>query len=128
MRLWKAIPACLLLLAPAVHAYDSNTGFLGSANVTDRWQKTTADMQPYEYHASARHNKYLLLGTLLTYSKNALVRLGPTSAGILVHAPDIELADWGSRFTLNNSHSFGLVLKNTTGSNRSLLLEFRKVW
>ena len=129
MRNKLIIISCLLASSQAATADDKEkTMFAASAQATQRWQQTHAAMQANDYQRSTRQNKRLVSHQLTTLSKAVLNETGAFAPAIGLLGASIDLALNDRRFGLNDSGSMGVLLRDSTSMNRSVVFEYRLAW
>lgn len=129
MRRYLTIIICLLSHNSAILADDrEKTVHTAAPPVQSQWKQTSIAMLSRDYMQSADINRQIVQQELATYSSRALNRAGNYApvAGVLGTA--IGLAANDQRYSLNDSKTVGLMLKDSTSSRRSLMLEYRKDW
>ena len=118
-----------LVYLPAVHADGKEKTLLAAAGPeSSRWQQTSEKMPSSEYLRSVDNNQEIVKQQLQTYSARLLDSAGAYRPAIGLLGAAVAVATTDTRYTLNDSRTMGLVFRDTTGSDRSVLIEYRKYW
>ena len=129
MRRYLMIIICLLAHYPAVHADDKEkTLYAAAPPVQPQWQHTSVAMLSRDYMRSANNNRSIVQQRLSDYSSQALARAGKYAPAVGVLGTAISLAANDRRYSLNDSKTLGVLLKDSASSRRSVMLEFRTDW
>jgi hypothetical protein len=102
--------------------------FAAATQTTPRWQQTRAGMQANDYRRTTRENRKVLSHGLAVWSRDTLADSGAyaPAAGLLGATIDLALND--RRYSLNDTGSMGLLVRDSARSSRALLFEYRMAW
>ena len=118
----------LVSLSPPAAADDRDKTLFAMAGAHHQWHSPRADMLAADYERSTRNNLEVLEQGLTAWStrmRNSGAAYVPV-VGMVGAA--VSLAARDQRYSLNDSKTVGLVLRDSTDSDRSLLFEYRKIW
>jgi len=120
---------CTLACSGAVHADGKEKTLLAVLTPElPRWQQTNAAMPSGDYLRSVDNNQGMVQHELQTYSVRLLTSTGTYRPAIGLLGAAVAVAATDTRYNLNDSRTMGLVFRDTAGSDRSVLLEYRKFW
>jgi hypothetical protein len=127
MRKLLIIITLVAVNAPA-GADDKDKTLFAAAGHHPQWHPTRADMPAADYERSTRNNLELLEQGLTAWSsrvRDSGAAYVPV-AGLVGAA--VSLAAGDRRYSLNDSKTMGVVLRDSADSNRAVLIEYRKIW
>ena len=129
MRKYITSLLCTLMCSAAVHADGKEkTMYAAAPAAHSRWQQTSAGMASQEYQHSVNLNRDIVQQQLEIYSDRLLARSGYYGQAIGLLGAAAVLAATDRRYNLNDSKTVGMVFRDTASSDRTVLLEYRKVW
>jgi hypothetical protein len=131
MRKFMTSLVCSLLCVGVVHADgDEKKTMYAAATTVERpqWRQTSVTMTSGEYQETVAHNRDILQDQLEDYAGRLLNRTGGygRAAGLFGAAVAVAVTD--RRYSLNDSRTLGMVLRDTVSSDRTVLLEYRRHW
>ena len=128
VRAFVAVAVLVISTCPVVQA-DSASRDDAILAGSRAWQQTGMGLQSDEdYRNSVSNNRAIVQRELRTVAGRLLAGGGIVrgAAGLLGAAVSASVAD--TRVYLNDSRTIGMVLSDTTRSDRSVMLQFRKSW
>jgi hypothetical protein len=129
MRKYITSILCTLVCSSVVHADGKEkTLYAAVTPESSRWQQTSAAMTASDYQRSVSNNQAIVQRQLQTYSERLLDSAGAYGPAIGLFGAAIAVAATDTRYNLNDSKTMGMVFRDTTGSDRSVLIEYRKYW
>ena len=93
-----------------------------------QWQQTRAGMQADEYRRSTRQNQKIVQQGLAGWASRKLADSGAYGPALGILGATIDLAANDRRYRLNEAGTMGVLLRDSTRSDRALLLEYRTRW
>lgn len=130
-KFMTSLLCCAVYWAAAVQADGDEKKTMYAAATTaehPQWRQTSAAMTSGEYLNTVEHNRDIVQDQLETYAGRLLSRTGNygRAAGLFGAAVAVAVTD--RRYHLNDSRTLGMVLRDTVGSDRMVLLEYRRHW
>jgi len=130
VRKFVAVTVLVFAASPVVQADgDGSLRYDTILHGSTAWQQTGTDLQSdEEYRRSVSNNRSIVQRELQTVARRLLADGGAVrgAAGLLGAAVSASIAD--TRVYLNDSRTIGMVLSDTTRSDRTVMLQFRKSW
>ncbi|MDX1696770.1 MAG: hypothetical protein R3308_00700 [Thiohalobacterales bacterium] len=100
-----------------------------AAQASPQWQQTSAHMLVTDYQHRTGNNMLVLRQGLSEWSGRIRDSGGAYVPVASAVGAAISLAASDRRYSLNDSKTMGLVLRDSTSSDRSLMLEYRRsIW
>ena len=129
MRSATIIISYLLASFQAAQADDKEkTMFAAASQDPPLWQQTRAGMQSDDYQRVTRSNQRLISGELNSWSKQVLASNKTYGTALALMGASLDLALNDRRYGLNESGSMGVLLRDSTNSDRALLFHYRMSW
>ena len=129
MRSALIIISYLLASFQAAQADDKEkTLFAAASQESPLWQQTRAGMQSDDYQRVTRSNQRLISGELNSWSKQVLASNKTYGTALAMMGATLDLALNDRRFGLNESGSMGVLLRDSTSSDRALIFHYRMSW
>lgn len=120
---------CTLLLVAAVHADDRERTLYAAATAeTQRWQQASHAMTADDYARSVDNNQDIIQQGLQHYSERLREHAGALAPTLDLVGAVVAVAAHDRRYSLNDSRTVGMVLRDTASSDRTLLFEYRTAW
>jgi hypothetical protein len=85
-------------------------------------------MSDAEYRRSVDRNRDIVKEQMDVYADRLLERAGEYGKAVSLFGAVAAVAATDRRYNLNDSKTVGMVLRDTASSDRTVLLEYRKVW
>lgn len=130
MRRGKLVFWVMLMSCCVAQADDhGSAGFATGWQDASDWQQHAQAEQDYqEYLQTVEINQKHVSRLLHDYSVQLQERLDGYGTAASVAGVMVGLAVADQRYQLNDSKTMGLVVRDSTGSDRALLLEYRRHW
>ena len=118
-----------LVCSAAVHADDKEKTLYAAASVErPLWQQTRSGMASQEYLRSVHRNREIVQQQLQVVSERLVTSAGTYGHAIGLFGAAVAVAATDQRYHLNDNKTVGMVIRDTASRDRTVLLEYRKIW
>jgi len=129
MRSILILISCLVVSSQSAQADDKEkTLFAAASQASPRWQQTRAGMEADDYLRTTRDNQKVISRGLAAWSRETLAKSGTFAPALGLLGATIDLALNDRRYSLNESGSMGLLVRDSARSSRALLFEYSMAW
>ena len=118
-----------LVMLNQVTIADDRDRTMFAALTYPQWQQTSADMRVSDYESSTNNNLQLLRQGVSEWSGRIRDSDASYVPVVSLVGAAISLAAADRRYSLNDSKTMGVIVRDSASSDRSLMLEYRKfIW
>lgn len=121
---------CTLLCLPVAQADDreSHTRYAAADTLQPAWQRTGPALSYADYRRSVDRNRNLVKAQLEVCADRLVEQAGDYGRAVSLVGAAVAVAATDRRYHLNDSKTVGMVLRDTSSSDRTVLLEYRRFW